>query len=129
DPDEILTEIKVPFLSENTFGAYLRFCPGERPTAGVAALVTFAARGCIEDVVLTLGCVNPRPIRAVEAESILRGQTLNEALTCLEQAGEAGARVCNPVDDLRGSIEYKRHIVKVLIKRVFRLACRRSGLL
>jgi len=119
----------VPRLAENAMGVYLRFCPGGRLTAGVTGLITFADGHGIEDLVLTVGCVHSKPLRAVEAESLLRGRPVDEALARLEQAGELAARISNPVDDLRGSAEYKRHIVKVLTKRVFREACRRRAIL
>jgi aerobic carbon-monoxide dehydrogenase medium subunit len=125
EPDEILTEISVPRLAENVVGAYLRFCPGERPTVGVAALVNFGDGTGIEDVVLALGCVNPRPIRAEEAEVVLCGKAIEEATTRLDQAGELAARVCDPLNDLRGTAEYKRQLVKVLVKRAIQEACRR----
>ena len=129
EPDEILTEIKVPRLAENAIGVYLRFCPAGRLIVGVAGLITFTAGQGIEDLVLTVGCVHSKPIRAMEVESLLHGRPVDEALARLEQAGELAARISNPVDDLRGSAEYKRHIVKVLTKRVFREACRRRAIL
>jgi len=74
---EILTEIEVPKLANNFTGTYLRFCPGERPIVGVALLISWKDGGS-EDVRLALGCVGPRPVRAMEVEESLVGKSADE---------------------------------------------------
>ena len=60
--DEIVTEIQIPECKENCTGAYLRFCPAERPLVSVAALIEWRG-GAVHDIRLVLGCVGPTPIR------------------------------------------------------------------
>jgi len=53
--DEILTEVEIPKLGPNFSTTYLRFCPGERPTAAVALVMDWNSEGC-ENLRLVLGC-------------------------------------------------------------------------
>lgn len=122
--DEILTTIEVPELGGNFTGAYLRFCPGERPLVAVALLVGWGARGA-EDIRLVLGCVGPTPIRALAVEEKLRGRSAKEILGDTIEAGESAALLCDPIADLWGSKEYKRHVVRTLVARALHLACER----
>ena len=67
--------------------------------------------------------ISPTPLRAREAEKILRGQELTDAV--LREAGEAAAAECDPLPDIRGSSEYKREMVKVWLARTVRRALER----
>lgn len=123
-PDEILTRIRLPLLSENTAGAYRKFSTHERPMATVAALLE-VKDGMIEHARLAVGSVGPVPIRASEAEELLRGQGAEEA--AFSTAGELAASASDPIDDLHGSAEYKRHLVRVLTTQALEQAAKRAA--
>jgi carbon-monoxide dehydrogenase medium subunit len=124
EPGEILTEIEIPKLSPNCLGTYLRFCPGERPSVTAAILVE-QVNGVCADVRLAVGCVGPKPIRAKEIESDLRGKSVGEIISGATEIGEAMALLCDPIPDIWGSIEYKRQIVKTLVSRGLQKLCDR----
>jgi carbon-monoxide dehydrogenase medium subunit len=122
DKDEILTDIEVPKVGKNFTGAYLRFCPGERPMAAVGLLVGWNSKGA-EDIRLVLGCVGPTPLRAAEVEQKLLGRSTKEIAGDAVQAGAEAAQLCDPIEDVWGSKEYKRQIVKTLVARALQQAC------
>jgi aerobic carbon-monoxide dehydrogenase medium subunit len=114
--DEILVEIEIPKLAGNFTGAYLRFCPGERPMVAVALLMGWNHRGA-EDVRLVLGCVGPTPIRVVEVEKQLMCRSSRDMVAVAMDAGYRAALLCDPIEDVWGSKEYKRQVVKTLVAR------------
>jgi carbon-monoxide dehydrogenase medium subunit len=120
--NELLTEIDIPKPAENFRGAYLRFCPGERPIAGVAVFVAWKDGVC-EKARLALGCVDPTPIRIAELEESMRGRSTEEILAEAAGIGETAARICQPLEDIGGSVEYKRQIVKTLVARGLSSLC------
>jgi carbon-monoxide dehydrogenase medium subunit len=54
-------------------------------------------------------------VRAKKAEAVLRGKSIDDAT--VQKMGEVAATECDPMDDNRGSAEYKREMVKVLVRR------------
>lgn len=92
--------------------------------AAVSATVRVGEGDKIEEARIGLGAVAPTPIRAQRAEEILRGEKATDNV--LEAAGETAARECRPIDDIRGSGDYRREMVRVLVKRVVGEACRRA---
>ncbi|HXG50700.1 MAG TPA: xanthine dehydrogenase family protein subunit M [candidate division Zixibacteria bacterium] len=116
-PGELLTEIHVPPPRTNLGWSHIKFTPRSAEdfaTVGVALTVK-AANGTCEDVRLGLNSVGPTIIRATRAEEVLRGRVVNDAV--LHEMGEVAATEVDPVDDNRGSAEYKREMVKVLVRR------------
>lgn len=122
---ELLTEIEIPKPAENCRGAYLRFCPGERPMAGVAALIEWRNGACVNARV-ALGCVGPTPIRATEVEEWLAGKSGEEILAGAETLGGRAAAVSQPLEDIWGTVEYKRQIVKTLVARSLAQLCQET---
>jgi carbon-monoxide dehydrogenase medium subunit len=114
--DELLVEITIPKPAENSRGAYLRFCPGERPMAGVAFLTEWTNEICAV-ARLVLGCVGPKPLRVAEAEAWMRGKSREETQAAAADLGAQAARIAQPLEDIWGSVEYKRQIVKTLVTR------------
>ena len=120
-PGELLKEIVVPQPAEGSGSFYLRHTPRARmdlAVAGVAAAVTLDTDGTVTDARLALGAVAPVPMRATEAEALLAGQALTDEL--LQEVGATAAREAKPIDDLRASAEYRRHLVSVLTQRALR---------
>jgi aerobic carbon-monoxide dehydrogenase medium subunit len=120
--NELLTDIKIPKLSDNFRGNYLRFCPGEWPMVTIALLTRWTGGTCAE-ARLGLGCVGPKPIRVTEFEEATRGRSAEELAAKAEEFGAIAARGCDPLADLWGSAEYKRQIVKNLVRQGLRRQC------
>lgn len=90
---------------------------------GVAAAVDMDD-GTITGARIGLAAVAPTPIRAPEAEALLAGNSLTDAL--LTEAGEAAAAACSPISDLRCSAEHRREMVDVLTRRTVQEAVARA---
>ncbi|MBN1964788.1 MAG: xanthine dehydrogenase family protein subunit M, partial [Anaerolineae bacterium] len=100
---------------------YLRHTPRawmDIAVVGVAASVTLDDSGQVLAARIALGAVAPTPLRATLAEDLLLGETLSEAL--LREVGEAAAQAAQPIDDLRASASFRRHLVNVLTQRALR---------
>jgi carbon-monoxide dehydrogenase medium subunit len=126
DPGEILVEIRVPAPPPRSGGAYVKLerKVGDFATAAVAAQVTLSAAGACEHVGLGLTNVGLTPIKATEAEQALRGKRPDEA--AVAAAARLAAAASQPAEDLRGSVEYKRDLVRVLTTRALRRAVQRA---
>ena len=124
-PDEVVREISVKIPPQGSGGAYLAFkrAAPVYPTASVAVQVTLEGDVC-QEVAIRMGCVGLTPIRASQAEGVLRGASLGEK--AIEIAAEAARSEADPQPDMRGSAEYKRMLVGVLMKRATYAAVRRA---
>ncbi len=124
--DEILAEIQIPCPPRGA-GVYLKLTPRgamDLAVVGVAVLLSLEHGRCI-NIRLGLGAVSPTPVRAREAESLLKGQSITEKL--IAQASEAASEGCCRISDHRASAEYRTEMVKVLTKRAIRLAISKLG--
>lgn len=118
-PDELLAEVEIPLPSKSQRAAYLKFQIHERPTLGLALVLELDESGeAITKARALAGCVSSRPCRSEETEGLLTGprERVEKQLT---DAGAALADAAEPVDDLEGSAEYKRHLVGVFLRRAF----------
>ena len=91
--------------------------------AGVGIALTIAG-GKIAQARVALGAVAPTPIRAETAEAALEGQTPSGET--FARAAEAAAAECSPIADVRGSAEFRRHLVKVMTARMLARAAERG---
>jgi CO/xanthine dehydrogenase FAD-binding subunit len=126
-PDELLKEIVVPEPSARSGSFYVRHTPRARmdlAVVGVAAAITLGAGGTITHARLALGAVAPVPMRATAAEALLPGHTLTNGL--LQEVGATAAQETEPIDDLRASAGYRRHLVNVLTQRALHSAFTRA---
>jgi carbon-monoxide dehydrogenase medium subunit len=121
-----MTEIRVPTPSKNSGGAYLKVerKVGDYATSGVAVQLTMNGGVC-QDIRIGLTNVAAVPMRAKNAENVLRGKKITDEI--LETAGQAAAAECDPNPDLRGSIDYKRDLTRILLKRAVRKAMERAS--
>jgi aerobic carbon-monoxide dehydrogenase medium subunit len=118
-PDELVTDVIVPTPNPHSSSVYLKFLPrtaDDYATVGVAATVIIdpATETC-QDCRIAMGCVASTPVRAQEAEAVLRGQRLTPALA--REAGALAQQVADPISDVRGSAEYKRAMAGVFVRR------------
>jgi carbon-monoxide dehydrogenase medium subunit len=123
--DELLTEIRIPRPAAGSGGAYLKVerKVGDYAVSAVAVQLVMSGDTCTA-ARIALTNVNPTPMRATGAERALIGQQLTDA--ALEAAGQAAAAECDPASDLRGSVEYKRDLTRVLVKRAVKRAAERA---
>jgi carbon-monoxide dehydrogenase medium subunit len=127
-PGEILKEIVVPQPLARSGSCYLRHTPRaamDIAVVGVAAAISLDTEGVIAEARLALGAVAPTPIRAAAAEALLPGQRLTEEL--LAEVGHVAAQEARPIDDMRASAEYRRHLVSVLTQRALGQAVARAA--
>lgn len=125
-PTDILTEIQIPVPPKGTGSAYhkLERKVGDYATAGVAVQLTINDKGICTAIGIGLTNVNPTPLRALRSEQAL----LNKPLTDenIAAAAQMASEDCSPSADLRGSEEYKRAMVAVLVKRMIKRAIERA---
>jgi carbon-monoxide dehydrogenase medium subunit len=116
--DEILTEIHIP-VSPQGGGIYLKM--GIRETdmalAGVATFLVLDKKShtICEDIRIVMGSVGSTPLRSIQAEEALKGQKIEDRL--IGKAAQIASEDSQPISDIHASEEYKREMVKVLVKR------------
>jgi CO/xanthine dehydrogenase FAD-binding subunit len=127
-PGELLVEIRVPAAVANSGSHYQRFIPRNEmdiAVVGVGAAVVLDESG--ENFVsarISLGAVGPTPLFAEEAGQLLAGQPVNDE--SLRAAAKAAQAIATPIDDMRGTKEFRLHLVGVLTERVLRKAIERA---
>ncbi len=117
EPGEILTEVHVPPPMERLCWSHIKFTPRTEEdfaTVGVALTLRIQNRNC-EDVCVALNSVGSTIFRARKAEDVLRGKLITQEL--LREMGNVAATEADPMDDQRGSAEYKLDLIKVLVRR------------
>jgi len=125
EPNEIITEVVVPDPGASTGGTYLKLerKVGDYATAAVAAQVTMA-NGTIGSAGIALTGVGSRNIQASEAEACLAGKEPSEEI--VKEAARLAAAAADPTADNRGSVEYKRSVVRVFTERALTESIRQA---
>jgi carbon-monoxide dehydrogenase medium subunit len=117
--DELLTALEIPLPTKSQRAAYLKFQIKERPTLGIALVMDVDESGnTIRKARAVVGSVSPKPCRSDKVEALLVGPR-EKVEKQLSEAGRILADAADPVDDLEGSAEYKRHLVGVFLRRAF----------
>jgi carbon-monoxide dehydrogenase medium subunit len=115
--NELLAGVEVPLPPKSQRAAYLKFQLKERPTLGLA-LVLEVDGDVVKKATAVVGSVSAVPTQSEKANGLLVGiQTQVEKQ--LGDAAEALADAADPIDDLEGSAEYKRHLIGVFLRRAF----------
>ena len=119
---EIVASIFLPTRPAHASDAYLRFIPrSEMDIAVVGCAVSLVLDGeRVADARVSLGAVAPTALLVGEAGEALRGSTLDDA--ALDRLGQACSAACNPIDDKRGTIAFRRKVAGVLARRTARIA-------
>lgn len=125
---EILVEITCPAPAPKSGSNYRRFIPRNEmdiAVVGVGVSVTLNAAGqTITAARIGLGAVGPTPILATEAAKKLIGKPATDE--SYKAAGEAARAQTSPIDDMRGTVEFRRHVTGVLVERSLREAVARA---
>jgi CO/xanthine dehydrogenase FAD-binding subunit len=127
EPDEMLVEIEVPPVAPRTSHAFTEFARryGDFALGGAGALITVDEQGVCRRAALGLLAAAPTPIRAYEAESMLVGERIDEALAA--KAGERAAAGVQPTGDIHGSAEYRKRLIGVMARRAILAAAERAA--
>ncbi len=116
EPTELLTEVRIPTPSPRSGGTYLKMerKVGDFATVAVAVQVTMDD-GHIRSAGIALTAVGSKNLRAADAEAVLAGVEPTEE--AFAEAGRLAAAAAEPSSDVRGSADYKRHVVSVFVRR------------
>ena len=127
-PDEFVLEFHLPKRPPRSADAYLRFIPRTEmdiAVVGAGVNLTLDAAGVIKDAHVALGAVAPTALLVPDAAKALVGRKLDE--TALAGLDAACRRACKPIDDKRGTIEYRVKVAGVMARRAAAIAHERAG--
>lgn len=125
-PHEIVTEIIIPGISAGTGMAFLKIGKTGATVAKVnAAVLLVLADGKCTEARIALGAVAPTVIRAAKVEEVLKGEKVDGSL--IEKAAAIAADEASPITDFRSTAEYRRLMVKALVKEALHKAVARAG--
>ena len=129
DDDELAVSVHVPRPPARFGAAYERFIPRNEmdiAVAGVASAVVLDRSGKrIESARIALASVGPTPVVAAKAAASLVGELATPE--AFRAAGEIAAGEASPIDDMRGTIDQRRDLVRVLTRRTLELAAQRAA--
>jgi carbon-monoxide dehydrogenase medium subunit len=125
-PDEILTEIRIDSSAKHAAGAYnkLERKVGDFATVAVAVQVELDGGGKVSKAGIGLTSVGPTNLKATAAESALVGREPTDAV--IAEAAKLAAGAAEPKDDVRGSAEFKKDVVRVFVQRGLKTAVARA---
>jgi aerobic carbon-monoxide dehydrogenase medium subunit len=125
EPDEILTEIRIPVPARDSGSCYakLKRKTGDFATAAAAVLLKLDGNSVL-DASIALTNVGPTAMKATDAEKYLRRRPLTDS--AIAEAARLAMAICDPVEDLRGSVEYKRAMAGEMTQRALRTAATRA---
>jgi xanthine dehydrogenase iron-sulfur cluster and FAD-binding subunit A len=117
-PDEVMVDIRFPVLKGHQKGAFLKLALRQAQAISVVnvACILSIEGGIVQDARITLGSVAPTIISASQAEEFLAGKPLDPIV--IQKAAEITAAEARPIDDVRGSANYRTEMVRVAYKRV-----------
>ena len=125
---EVIEAIVLPKASAKTGDAYLRFIPRTEMDIAVCSAgvcITLGARGIVKSARVVLGAVAPTAVLVTAAAKAIIGTKLDDdALAKLTTACEAA---CAPIDDKRGTVEFRTEVAGVLARRAAKIAYQRAG--
>ena len=125
DPEEILTEIRIPVPAKDSGSGYakLKRKTGDFATAAAAVLLQLDGENVL-DVSIALTNVGPTALKATAAEDALRRRPLTDG--AIDEAARLARSICDPVEDLRGSVSYKIAMAGEMTRSALRTAAVRA---
>lgn len=133
DRDEFVTEFRLPAPARRSSDAYERFIPRTEmdiAVVGAAARIRLDGQGRCQEATVVLGAVAPTVVEVSAAAEILQGRKIPptpHGTDLWKELGDAAEGCCNPIDDKRGTIEFRRRVARVLACRTVATAARRAG--
>jgi len=117
EPDELLTGIRFPAMKRGERGTFIKLALRRAQAISVVnvAAVLRVTRGRVQQARITLGSVAPTIVRAGHAEDYLTGKPLTDSVIAV--AGELAVSDARPIDDIRGSAEYRQEMARVTTMR------------
>ncbi len=119
ETDQILKEIVIDLPEHPAAGCYLKLRRRKAVDVSLAGVAFQAETGSdgktLAKVGIALGGVAPTPVRAPEAEAVLVGRTLDEAITRVSDCVKVAIKAASPIDDVRATASYRRTIVEVFL--------------
>ena len=124
---EMALAVRFPMLDDRAAGSYQKVerKVGDFATAAAAVQLSLDAKGLVRQAGIALSAAGPCAVRVEEAERLLVGQ--KPTAEAIRAAADAATRRSEPQADLRGSVEYKKHLAGVLVARGLRQALARLG--
>jgi carbon-monoxide dehydrogenase medium subunit len=117
--NEVLAQIIIPKEIEQFKGIYLKHGPRKAMDIGIVNIAILldadVSSGFCNQIMIALGAVAPRPIRAKKAEALLNANRLTSEL--IQEAAEAASDEARPISDFRASAGYRRDLVKNLVAK------------
>lgn len=117
EPDEMMVDIFFPAINNGEEGTFIKL--GLRKAQAIslvnAAVLLKTNQGVVDKACITLGAVAPVIIHAVEAENYLLGRKLDEEV--IDHTSRLAKDAARPIDDLRGSANYRDEMVRVCVMR------------
>jgi carbon-monoxide dehydrogenase medium subunit len=126
--DEFIVAFHLPKRPPRSADAYLRFIPRTEmdiAVVGAGVSLTLDAGGAVTDARVVLGAVAPTAILVADAAAALIGRKLDD--TVLDALDAAAQRACKPIDDKRGTIEYRTKVAGVMARRTATIAYERAN--
>lgn len=124
-PGELVRALRFPALGPDQRGAFVKLgLRGAQAISVVNAAVVLRLDGAVvADARIALGCVAPTVVRAAAAEAFLRGRRLDPPT--IARAGELALDAASPIDDVRGSAQYRRRVLPGLVGQALERALAR----
>ncbi|MBN18228.1 MAG: carbon monoxide dehydrogenase [Chloroflexi bacterium] len=125
-PDEILVSLNYPAPKPNTGSRYIRFIPRNEMDIAVVGVGVYVEleNNKFKDLRVSLASVAPKPIFVQEAGTSVVGKEVNEENINL--AALKAKEAAKPITDMRGTIEFRKHLSEVLTKRALQTAIERA---
>lgn len=121
-PDEVITEIRIPPPAKNSTGSYQKLRIREAidfPLAAVAVVLDIDKDRVCQKAKFVLGAIAAAPIEVTAADTIFNGRKINDSI---DEAAEEAFKAAHPVDNLSIDARYRRKMLRVLTKRAVRQA-------
>jgi len=125
--DEFVVAFHLPKRPPRSADAYLRFIPRTEmdiAVVGAGVSITLDPAGVCTDARVVLGAVAPTALLVADAAAALIGRALDA--TALDALDQAARRACKPIDDKRGTIDYRIKVAGVMARRAATLAHERA---
>ena len=125
---EFIKSILIPNRPDYSSDSYIRFTPRSEMDIAVvsaACFITLDKNEIIKDLKISLGAVAPTVIDISGLDTIVKNSVLEDEL--LSKISTICSKSCDPIDDKRGTIEFRSHVAGVLSKRAIILAHKRAG--